>query len=160
MLCPLLPYSCFPPIIFCLQQRRCRFAGCSIDDRVWAQQVSDGQCARSLKSALFFGDWFDLLRARESCFWISARLASHGDLLGDQRLVSRHGLAAVRQDDGALVFGSRTRHQNGRVECICCCKCDSAALFAIGFLIYGPVMLIGVAAVDLVPKKLWELQPG
>ena len=30
---------------------------------------------------------------------------------------------------------------------------DSAALFAIGFLIYGPVMLIGVSAVDLVPKK-------
>ena len=26
-------------------------------------------------------------------------------------------------------------------------------LFAIGFLIYGPVMLIGVAAVDSVPKK-------
>lgn len=30
---------------------------------------------------------------------------------------------------------------------------DSAMLFLIGFLIYGPVMLIGVAAVDLVPKK-------
>lgn len=30
---------------------------------------------------------------------------------------------------------------------------DSAALVAIGFLIYGPVMLIGVAALDLVPKK-------
>ncbi|OGS52012.1 MAG: glycerol-3-phosphate transporter [Elusimicrobia bacterium RIFOXYB2_FULL_62_6] len=30
---------------------------------------------------------------------------------------------------------------------------DSLALFAIGFLIYGPVMLIGVSAVDLVPKK-------
>ncbi|HBE89515.1 MAG TPA: glycerol-3-phosphate transporter [Elusimicrobia bacterium] len=30
---------------------------------------------------------------------------------------------------------------------------DSAALFVIGFLIYGPVMLIGVGAVDLVPKK-------
>ena len=30
---------------------------------------------------------------------------------------------------------------------------DSVALFAIGFFIYGPVMLIGVAAVDLVPKK-------
>lgn len=30
---------------------------------------------------------------------------------------------------------------------------DSLALTAIGFLIYGPVMLIGVAAVDLVPKK-------
>lgn len=30
---------------------------------------------------------------------------------------------------------------------------DSAALFTIGFAIYGPVMLIGVAAVDLVPKK-------
>ncbi len=30
---------------------------------------------------------------------------------------------------------------------------DSASLFAIGFLIYGPVMLIGVGAVDLVPKK-------
>lgn len=30
---------------------------------------------------------------------------------------------------------------------------DSIALFAIGFLIYGPVMLIGIAAVDLVPKK-------
>jgi len=30
---------------------------------------------------------------------------------------------------------------------------DSACLFAIGFLIYGPVMLIGVGAVDLVPKK-------
>lgn len=30
---------------------------------------------------------------------------------------------------------------------------DSAALIAIGFLIYGPVMLIGIAAVDLVPKK-------
>lgn len=27
------------------------------------------------------------------------------------------------------------------------------ALFAIGFLIYGPVMLIGVQAIDLVPKK-------
>jgi len=30
---------------------------------------------------------------------------------------------------------------------------DSVSLFAIGFLIYGPVMLIGVSAVDLVPKK-------
>ncbi|MDQ7823270.1 MAG: phosphoglycerate transporter protein PgtP [Candidatus Eremiobacteraeota bacterium] len=30
---------------------------------------------------------------------------------------------------------------------------DSLALTAIGFLIYGPVMLIGIAAVDLVPKK-------
>lgn len=30
---------------------------------------------------------------------------------------------------------------------------DSAALIALGFFIYGPVMLIGVAAVDLVPKK-------
>ncbi len=30
---------------------------------------------------------------------------------------------------------------------------DSCALVAIGFLIYGPVMLIGVAALDLVPKK-------
>lgn len=30
---------------------------------------------------------------------------------------------------------------------------DSMALIAIGFLIYGPVMLIGIAAVDLVPKK-------
>jgi MFS transporter, OPA family, glycerol-3-phosphate transporter len=30
---------------------------------------------------------------------------------------------------------------------------DSVALVAIGFLIYGPVMLIGVAALDLVPKK-------
>jgi len=30
---------------------------------------------------------------------------------------------------------------------------DSLALFTIGFLIYGPVMLIGVSAVDMVPKK-------
>jgi len=30
---------------------------------------------------------------------------------------------------------------------------DNAALIAIGFLIYGPVMLIGVQALDLVPKK-------
>lgn len=30
---------------------------------------------------------------------------------------------------------------------------DSLALLGIGFFIYGPVMLIGVAAVDLVPKK-------
>lgn len=30
---------------------------------------------------------------------------------------------------------------------------DGAMLFLIGFLIYGPVMLVGVAAVDLVPKK-------
>lgn len=30
---------------------------------------------------------------------------------------------------------------------------DNAALIAIGFLIYGPVMLIGVHALDLVPKK-------
>jgi len=30
---------------------------------------------------------------------------------------------------------------------------DSITLFAIGFLIYGPVMLIGIAAVDIVPKK-------
>ena len=30
---------------------------------------------------------------------------------------------------------------------------DSLCLFLIGFLIYGPVMLIGVGAVDLVPKK-------
>ena len=30
---------------------------------------------------------------------------------------------------------------------------DSIALVSIGFLIYGPVMLIGVAACDLVPKK-------
>src|SRR5690606_21896752 len=30
---------------------------------------------------------------------------------------------------------------------------DNAALVAIGFLIYGPVMLIGVQALDLAPKK-------
>ena len=30
---------------------------------------------------------------------------------------------------------------------------DIAMLIAIGFLIYGPVMLIGVFALDLVPKK-------
>lgn len=30
---------------------------------------------------------------------------------------------------------------------------DMAMLVAIGFLIYGPVMLIGVFALDLVPKK-------
>ena len=30
---------------------------------------------------------------------------------------------------------------------------DNLALIAIGFLIYGPVMLIGVHALDLVPKK-------
>ncbi|HPZ07612.1 MAG TPA: phosphoglycerate transporter protein PgtP [Candidatus Eremiobacteraeota bacterium] len=30
---------------------------------------------------------------------------------------------------------------------------DSLALSVIGFLIYGPVMLIGIAAVDIVPKK-------
>lgn len=30
---------------------------------------------------------------------------------------------------------------------------DSVSLFVIGFLIYGPVMLIGVSAVDMVPKK-------
>ena len=30
---------------------------------------------------------------------------------------------------------------------------DSSMLVLIGFLIYGPVMLVGVAAVDLVPKK-------
>ena len=30
---------------------------------------------------------------------------------------------------------------------------DNIALIAIGFLIYGPVMLIGVHAMDLVPKK-------
>jgi OPA family glycerol-3-phosphate transporter-like MFS transporter len=30
---------------------------------------------------------------------------------------------------------------------------DSLSLFTIGFLIYGPVMLIGVSAVDMVPKK-------
>jgi OPA family glycerol-3-phosphate transporter-like MFS transporter len=30
---------------------------------------------------------------------------------------------------------------------------DNAALISIGFLIYGPVMLIGVQALDLVPKK-------
>ncbi len=30
---------------------------------------------------------------------------------------------------------------------------DALALFSIGFLIYGPVMLIGVSAVDLAPKK-------
>ncbi len=30
---------------------------------------------------------------------------------------------------------------------------DNAALIAIGFLIYGPVMLIGLQALDLVPKK-------
>jgi OPA family glycerol-3-phosphate transporter-like MFS transporter len=30
---------------------------------------------------------------------------------------------------------------------------DIAALMAIGFLIYGPVMLIGLYALELVPKK-------
>ena len=30
---------------------------------------------------------------------------------------------------------------------------DSIALVAIGFLIYGPVMLIGLHALDLAPKK-------
>jgi OPA family glycerol-3-phosphate transporter-like MFS transporter len=32
-------------------------------------------------------------------------------------------------------------------------RVDAIALGAIGFLIYGPVMLIGVSAVDLAPKK-------
>jgi OPA family glycerol-3-phosphate transporter-like MFS transporter len=30
---------------------------------------------------------------------------------------------------------------------------DYAALMAIGFLIYGPIMIIGLHALDLVPKK-------
>src|SRR5256885_13199497 len=30
---------------------------------------------------------------------------------------------------------------------------DYAALVAIGFLIYGPIMLIGLQSLDLVPKK-------
>ena len=30
---------------------------------------------------------------------------------------------------------------------------DQAALIAIGFLIYGPIMIIGLHALDLVPKK-------
>ena len=30
---------------------------------------------------------------------------------------------------------------------------DYAALIAIGFLIYGPIMIIGLHALDLVPKK-------
>jgi OPA family glycerol-3-phosphate transporter-like MFS transporter len=30
---------------------------------------------------------------------------------------------------------------------------DYAALFAIGFLIYGPIMIVGLHALDLVPKK-------
>jgi len=30
---------------------------------------------------------------------------------------------------------------------------DNIALISIGFLIYGPVMLIGVQALDMVPKK-------
>jgi len=30
---------------------------------------------------------------------------------------------------------------------------DYAALLAIGFLIYGPIMLVGLHALDLVPKK-------
>lgn len=30
---------------------------------------------------------------------------------------------------------------------------DNIALMSIGFLIYGPVMLIGVQALDLAPKK-------
>lgn len=30
---------------------------------------------------------------------------------------------------------------------------DNISLIAIGFLIYGPVMLIGVQALDLAPKK-------
>ena len=30
---------------------------------------------------------------------------------------------------------------------------DYAALFAIGFLIYGPIMMIGLHSLDLVPKK-------
>lgn len=37
---------------------------------------------------------------------------------------------------------------------------DNLALVAIGFLIYGPVMLIGVHAMDLVPKKAAERLPG
>jgi OPA family glycerol-3-phosphate transporter-like MFS transporter len=32
-------------------------------------------------------------------------------------------------------------------------KLDIAMLIGIGFLIYGPIMLIGVFALDLVPKK-------
>ena len=32
----------------------------------------------------------------------------------------------------------------------------NVAMAAIGFLIYGPVMLIGVSALDLVPKKAWS----
>ena len=35
---------------------------------------------------------------------------------------------------------------------------DSIALVAIGFLIYGPVMLIGLHALDLAPKKALELR--
>lgn len=34
----------------------------------------------------------------------------------------------------------------------------NVALAFIGALIYGPVMLIGVSALDLVPKKLQEQQ--
>jgi len=30
---------------------------------------------------------------------------------------------------------------------------DYASLFAIGFLIYGPIMMIGLHSLDLVPKK-------
>ena len=33
---------------------------------------------------------------------------------------------------------------------------DNIALIAIGFLIYGPVMLIGLQALDYVPKKAWN----
>lgn len=36
---------------------------------------------------------------------------------------------------------------------------DMISLIAIGFLIYGPVMLIGLQALDFVPKKQQVLQP-
>ncbi len=36
---------------------------------------------------------------------------------------------------------------------------DNIALISIGFLIYGPVMLIGLQAIDLAPKKRPELRP-
>ena len=36
---------------------------------------------------------------------------------------------------------------------------DNIALISIGFLIYGPVMLIGLQAIDLAPKKRLALLP-
>jgi len=118
--------------------------------------------------------WFMTLGLLASCavtFVFGAVPAIYGSVGADhrpadaQRLVQRHGLASVRQGHGALVQHERARSDGGDLECRSQrgwgiglnrhgpLWIDIASLIAIGFFVSGPIMIIGLHALDLVPKK-------